>query len=58
MLCKKIEVQSVDTDAIAILAGAYFELALAYPLADIIGFELLSERERTSDFTASCVGLG
>ena len=32
---KRIEVRTVDTDVIAILAGAYFKLALAYPLADI-----------------------
>ena len=32
---KIIEVRTVDTDVIAILAGAYFKLALAYPLADI-----------------------
>ena len=27
--------RTVDTDVIAILAGAYFKLALAYPLADV-----------------------
>ena len=32
---RTIEVRTVDTDIIAILTGAYFELALAYPLADI-----------------------
>ena len=44
---KRIEVRTVDTDVIAILAGAYFKLALACPLG------LLPGRERSLDYTAS-----
>ncbi len=32
---KRIEVRTVDTDVIVILAGAYYKLAMTYPLADI-----------------------
>ena len=54
---KKNEVRTVDTDVIAILAGAYFKLALAYPLADIwVAFE--GKKFRFYSINYICASLG